>query len=358
MQGPIAIILVLGALIFFHELGHFLAARVLGIGVRTFSLGFGPKIFSFTRNHTRYQLSAIPLGGYVQLLGDNLDEELPEGFTKTESFAHRPPLHRMLVVAAGPVFNFILAWAIYSGIFMSTGLVELTPSIGGVQAESSAAVAGIEAGDMVTAVDGQPIAYWREMAEAIRTSEGRSLAFTVRRGDQSLELNVVPRLMERKNIFGETITTPMVGVSSSGDTVTIPLGTGMALVEGANQTWEVIELTMRGIGKLIERVVPLDTVGGPIMIAQMVNQQAQRGFLEVLFLTAIISVNLGLLNLFPIPVLDGGHILFLSLEMIFRRPVPEHWQALTTRIGIFLLIALMALATYNDIYRLFFNSAM
>lgn len=358
MQGPIAIILVLGALIFFHELGHFLAARALGIGVRTFSLGFGPKLFSFKRGQTSYQLSVIPLGGYVQLLGENTEDDLPEGFTREESFALRPPLHRMFVVAAGPIFNFILAWFIYSGIFMSTGLIELTPSIGGVQPESAAEIAGIEVGDVVTEVNGAPIQLWREMATAIQASEGEPLDFTLRRDDESLNVSVVPRMMERKNLFGEVISTPMVGVSSSGETVTLPLDYGDAFIEGGVQTWEIIELTMRGIGKLIERVVPLDTVGGPIMIAQMVNQQAKRGLLEVMFLTAIISINLGLLNLFPIPVLDGGHILFLTFEMIFRKPVPEKWQIITTRIGIILLISLMVLATYNDIYRLIAPQAM
>ncbi|GAB6175880.1 RIP metalloprotease RseP [Desulfobaculum senezii] len=358
MQGPIAIVLVLGALIFFHELGHFLAARFLGIGVRTFSLGFGPKLFSFMGGQTRYQLSAVPLGGYVQLLGENPDDELPEGFTPEQNFSQRPPLHRMCVVAAGPIFNFILAWVIYSSIFMSTGLIELKPAIGGIQPDSAAEVAGIQPGDEVLAVNGKSITFWSEMADAIQKSEGQTLDFTVQRGNATLELDVVPRVMERKNIFGETISTPMVGVSAAGETVTIPLGTGRAFVEGANQTWQVIELTMRGIGKLFERVVPLDTVGGPIMIAQMVNQQAKRGLMEVLFLTAIISVNLGLLNLFPIPVLDGGHILFLTFEMVFRKPVPEKWQIMTTRLGIILLISLMVLATYNDIYRLFAPSAM
>ncbi|SKA69192.1 RIP metalloprotease RseP [Desulfobaculum bizertense] len=355
MQGPIAIILVLGALIFFHELGHFLAARMLGIGVKTFSLGFGPKLLSYKKSQTRYQLSLIPLGGYVQLLGENTEDDLPEGFTREESFALRPPLHRMAVVAAGPIFNFILAWFIYSGIFMSHGMVELIPNIGGIQPESSAAVAGIQPGDTVTAVDGQPVRYWREMADAIAASEGKALDFEIQRGDETLNTNVTPRLMNRKNIFGETISTPMVGISASGKTIKIPLGVGSSLVQGGKQTWNITMLTLKGIGKLFQRVVPLDTVGGPIMIAQMVSQQAKEGLVNVLFLTAIISINLGLLNLFPIPVLDGGHLLFLSYEIVSRRPVSEQMQVITTRIGLFLLLGLMVLATYNDILRLFTN---
>lgn len=353
MQGTIAVILVLGALIFFHELGHFLVARLLGIGVKTFSLGFGPKLFGFTRGRTEYKLSTVPLGGYVSLVGEGGEEDLPEEFTEAESFALRPPLHRMLVVAAGPVFNFVLAWFILWGLFFAQGKMDLKPVVGLVQEGSAAQAAGILPDDSITAIDGEKVIFWREMTARIQESGGRTLTMTVERGDELLDIRVTPRLAERKNIFGETVATPMVGIGSRGDVVTMPLGFGESLVEGAVQTWNYIDLTLQALVKIVVRTVPLDTVGGPIMIAQMVSKGAQEGLASVLFLTAIISVNLGLINLFPIPVLDGGHILFCTLEMILRRPVSERVQVATTRMGILFLVLLMGLAIFNDLYRIF-----
>lgn len=353
MQGTIAVILVLGALIFFHELGHFIVARMLGIGVKAFSLGFGPKILGFRLGLTDYKLSLVPLGGYVSLLGEGGDEEdMPEGFTREESFALRPPLHRMLVVAAGPVFNFVLAWFILWGLFFAQGKMDLKPVVGTVQENSAAEAAGLETGDTITAIDGQDVIFWKEMTRLIQESDGNTLTFTVDRDGALMDVQITPRLSENTNLFGETVRTPMVGIGSRGDVVTMPMGFTDAMVEGARQTWDYITMTLQALMKIVVRAIPLDTVGGPIMIAQLVSDGAQQGLASVLFLTAVISVNLGLINLFPIPVLDGGHILFFGLEMIFRRPVPERWQIMTTRMGIIFLVMLMGLAIFNDIYRL------
>lgn len=354
MQGTIAVILVLGALIFFHELGHFIVARLLGVGVKAFSLGFGPKLIGFRMGLTDYKLSLIPLGGYVSLLGEGGDEEdLPPGFTREQSFALRPPLHRMLVVAAGPVFNFVLAWFILWGLFFAEGKMDLKPVVGTVQANSAAEVAGLQPGDTVTAIDGRSITFWKEMTAVIQKSEGRTLTFTVDRDGSLTDVAVTPRLAENTNIFGETVRTPMVGIGSRGDVISIPLGFGQSMIEGGRQTWDYIVVTLQALFKIVARTIPLDTVGGPIMIAQLVSDGARQGLASVLFLTAVISVNLGLINLFPIPVLDGGHILFCGLEMIFRRPVPERWQIVTTRLGIIFLVMLMGLAIFNDLYRIF-----
>ncbi len=356
MQGFFAVVLVLGGLIFFHELGHFLVARLLGIGVRTFSLGFGPKMFSFTRGRTRYQVSVVPLGGYVHLAGENPDEEPSSDFPESADFSRRPAWQRMLVVSAGPLFNFLLAWLIYWGLLWGYGKMELLPGVGEVMKEGPAATAGLEPGDMVTAVDDKAVSYWREMAEAIQESEGKTLTVTVQRAGQVLALKVTPELRVHKNLFGEEVKTPMIGVTSSGEYVILPLGGGSAMVDGVVQTWDVISLTFRGIVKLVQGAIPRSSVGGPIWIAQMVTEQARVGLANLLTLAAIISVNLGLINLLPIPVLDGGHILFFGLETIFRRPVPRRWQAITTRMGIAFLVALMALATFNDLQRIFWSS--
>ena len=351
MHSFLAVVLVLGVLIAFHEMGHFLMARVLGIGVKTFSVGFGPRLLGFRGKLTDYRLSIIPLGGFVSLVGESEEGEIPERFEERHSFMKRPAWQRMLVVLAGPLFNVVLAMLIYWGLFWAQGQYELLPVVGEVRAESPAQVAGMEAGDRILAIDGQDIRFWREMAALIESSEGRTLAMVVQRGGRELELNVTPKVDVRKNLFGEDIRTPLIGISSAGETMVIPLDGGSSFLAGARQTWDMVSLTAVGFWKIIQGIVPLDNVGGPIMIAQLVSEQAKRNISDLLFLTALISVNLGLLNLLPIPVLDGGHILFYGIEAVTRRPVNAKVREVTTRIGLTFLILLMLLAIYNDLQR-------
>jgi regulator of sigma E protease len=353
MQGAFAVILVLGALIFFHELGHFLEARLLRIGVKTFSLGFGPRLLAFDRGRTRYQLSLVPLGGYVQLVGESAEDDQPDGFTAAENFSLRPPLHRMLVVAAGPVFNFVLAWVVLFGIYATAGKTEMATTVGSVQAESAAEAAGILPGDRIVALDGAPVHFWNDMTERIGASQGRPMEVTLERDGATLVMEVTRAWPRGAPSSAKSSPRPCSAWGSAGELATLPMHAGSALIEGARDTWGYIVLTFNALVKIVERVIPLETVGGPIMNAQLVSQGAEQGIVSVLLLTAIISVNLGLINLFPIPVLDGGHILFFALEMVFRRPVPERWQVMTTRLGIVFLVALMGLAIFNDILRLF-----
>ncbi|MFP4033996.1 MAG: RIP metalloprotease RseP [Desulfovermiculus sp.] len=352
MINAIAILLVIGALIFFHELGHFLVAKVFKIGVKTFSLGFGPKVIGFQGGQTAYRLSAIPLGGYVQLVGESPEADLPEGFHSRDSFALRPPWQRMLVVAAGPVFNFLLAVLLYFLIFFFAGQQALLPVVGEIQEDTPAAEAGLQPGDRIVSVNGESIEYWSDLADIIQNNQGETLQLQVEREETLRRLNVVPDIQTTKNIFGEKIEVPRIGIVAAKETVHIPMGLWESARAGTVQTWMVIKLTVQGIIKIIERIVPLETIGGPIMIAQLVSEQTEQGLIDVLALTALISVNLGLLNLLPIPVLDGGHLIFYALETVAGRPLDPKWQALATRIGLSLLIALMALAVYNDIYRI------
>jgi regulator of sigma E protease len=353
IQSVLSVVLVLGGLIFFHELGHFLVARFLGMGVKTFSLGFGPKLWSLTRNRVEYRLSAVPLGGYVNLVGESPDAELPEGFTEAESFSLRAPWQRILVVAAGPVANFVLAFLIYFALFLAQGRTEVLPVVGELTDPGPAKSAGMLPGDEVAAVDGAAVHTWTDLVAVVSASEGKTLTFTVRRGDGKLDIPVTPQVRTRKNLFGEEIRVPMIGVVAAGKTVTVDLGGGSAAVEAARQTWAVVSLTVQGIVKLIERVIPADTVGGPIMIARMVSEQAKAGLTAILSLAALLSVNLGLMNLLPVPVLDGGHIVFFSLEAITRRPPSDRVRAGATRVGLAFILLLMGLATYNDLTGLF-----
>ncbi|MFP4167318.1 MAG: RIP metalloprotease RseP [Desulfonatronovibrionaceae bacterium] len=353
MYSVVAVILVLGLLIFFHELGHFLAARVLKIGVSTFSLGFGPRIFGFGSGRTDYRVAAVPLGGYVQLVGESVDAELPEGFTEKDSFSLRPVWQRIMVVGAGPAFNFLLAFLIYWGVFLAQGQMHLMPQVGEVDPDLPAHEAGLKSGDVVTAVNGHKIEYWEDLATRIKDSEGSRLVLTVQREGDIRRIKVIPEMIERKNIFGETKEVPQIGVAASGETVYSSLTPAGSLVAAGQQTWRLTVLTVKGIVKLIERVIPLDNIGGPIMIAQVVSQQAEEGLVNLLGITALISINLGLLNLLPIPVLDGGHIVFFAIEGILRRPLDERLQAAATKIGLALLVALMGLAIFNDLWRSF-----
>jgi len=280
------------------------------------------------------------------------EEDVPDQFTPEEKFSGRPPWQRTLVVAAGPVFNFILAWFIFWGLFWSGGQLELVAEIGEVAENSPAYEAGLTPGDRVIEVDGRKITYWDDMVLFIQQSQGDPLDFLVQRNSDVLGVTVTPEMATRENIFGEEIVTPQVGVVASGETVSIELGFFSAAGEGAAQTWMLMKLTVQGIIKLIERIIPLDNIGGPIMIAQLVSEQTQEGLVNLLALTALISINLGLINLLPIPVLDGGHIVFNTVEMITGKPLNDRMKQIATRIGIAFILTLMAFAIINDVLRI------
>ncbi len=349
----ITVLLVLGGLIFFHELGHYLMARAFGMGVSTFSLGFGPKLWSRTIGKTEYCLSAVPLGGYCALVGEESGEDLPQGFTRDEYFSDRPAWQRLLVVLAGPIANILLAWILCIGLAYGYGQAQLIPSIGTVQENSPAAAAGLKSGDIILSVDGQDIDDWVVMAKAINDSAGKPMQLSVDRAGTIQNFTLTAKSATRKTIFGEDQETWVIGVKASGETAHIDIGFFDSIGAGAERTWTMLELTWTGFVKLFQRVVPLDQVGGPIMIVQIVGQQASEGLANVLSIAALISINLGILNLLPIPMLDGGHIVFFLLEMVFRRPLPARVREISGQVGFFLLIGLMVLATFNDIMRLF-----
>lgn len=368
----IAVVVVLGGLIFFHELGHFAVARGLGMGVSTFSLGFGPKILKYRKGKTEYALSLVPLGGYVALVGESDPKDIPEGFTEAESFALRPAWQRLLVVAAGPAANIILAWLLCWALALGWGTPILLPQVGAVVQNGPADKAGIQPGDTIVSINGVAVANWQVMADAISQSDGKTLEVTLSRPDMApqadaqtkddevaqpeqgmiISVELTPERSIRKTIFGEEESAWLIGIRNSGAVRLERHGFAGAAVAGAGQTADMVSLTWQSFVKLAERVVPLDQVGGPIMIMQMVGKQAHEGLAGLLALAALISINLGILNLLPIPVLDGGQIVFCLWEMIFRRPPNPRFQDYAMRAGIALLVALMLLATYNDLWRI------
>ncbi len=366
-QGILAVLLVLGGLIFFHELGHFAVARLFGIGVRTFSLGFGTRLCAKRIGKTEYRLSLVPLGGYVSLVGESGEDEDPEvleedarnqiSFSDEESFARRPAWQRLLVVLAGPMANFVLAFFLYWGVALFAGQSFLLPNIGQVVPDSPAQQADIRTGDRIVRIDGKPVSEWIDVAEGISAGDGKAVTIMLER-DEGEEILVFTRVVKpeaktRTNIFGEEKPAWIIGISASSEYGWRKLGPVDALVTGARQTWDMFAFTLESFKKLFQRVVPLNQVGGPIMIAQMVGQQAEHGVVGVLLLAALISVNLGILNLLPVPVLDGGHIVFFLIEMVRGRPVTENVREVATRVGMGLLLALMLFATWNDLVRVF-----
>lgn len=349
--SAIAIILALGGLIFFHELGHFSVARIFRMGVKAFSLGFGPKLFGFTYGKTDYKLSLIPLGGYVALAGETGEEEDVEDFNDEELFSNRPAWQRMLVVAAGPFFNFLLAFLIYWFIGLAQGQGVILPTVGGVMQDSPAAAAGFQLDDHVLSIDGKPIESWGDMVMTIREKGEKDLEFVIERDNEQLTLHVTPKVNTVKNLFGEEVTAPLVGITQGNKVEYHPVE-GIGAWVALQHTWAMSKVVVKGFVSIIERLIPVESIGGPIMLAQMVSSSAQSGIFDLLSMVAIISINLAIINLLPIPVLDGGHILFFAIETVTRRPLNEKWKAISMRIGIMLLLMLMALAIFNDFRRL------
>lgn len=432
----------LGVLVFVHELGHFLLAKMIGVKVLKFSLGFGPKLIGRKFGETEYLLSAVPLGGYVKMLGEEPGEELDES-ERTRAYNYQPVWKRFAIVFSGPLFNLFFAAFVFVLIFLSGVPVPL-PDIGNVQENSPAAKAGLLTGDRVRQINGKTVDSWHDISETLNKSSGQTLAFKVIRNDRVVEVPINPEKKVDKNIFGEdkevwhigieplllpevgevmkgsraekaglkrgdrvievegtvlktwqnmttlihaspekplrvriqrdeqfmdmTITpkkesykTPegeekaigLIGIKPAGNNFIKKYGLSESVSLGLKRTWDISELTVLSMVKLIQRIIPSSTIGGPIMIFQMAGEQASQGALNFFTFMAVISINLGILNLLPIPILDGGHILFLGIEAVRRRPLSENVVMIAQKAGLVFLLTLMALAFYNDIVRLF-----
>jgi regulator of sigma E protease len=447
----LSFIIVLGVLIFFHEFGHFIVARLFGVGVEKFSLGFGPRLIGKKVGITDYRISAIPLGGYVKMVGEEPDADIkPEDIEL--SFTHKHVAKRMLIVAAGPVFNILLAILIFFVFFSITGIEDIKPTIRQVQTGSAAQKAGLQVddlivsindkditawydldeaitesqgkplalgvarngslvmikvtpelkqgmdllgdsisyydigisafpelkaivgdvnagfpaekaglktGDQIVSINGIPIENWRQMQSIISSSGGVELSLFVKRDDEILKVGLTPQQVETKNHLGEVEKRYLIGISTQptaipqADRVTKRLHPIKASVESVKRTYSVCVLMVRSVVKMIDGSIPKENLGGPIMIAKMAGDQARQGIDKLVQFIAFISINLAIINLLPIPVLDGGHLLFFSIEAIKRRPVSVKVREVAQQVGLFILIMLMILVFYNDITRFF-----
>ena len=345
-----AAVIGLGLLIVFHEFGHFLLAKLSGVGVLTFSVGFGPKLWVIKRGETEYALSAFPLGGYVKMVGEDPDEKVsPEEVEK--SFAHKSLFKRSAIVAAGPLFNLFLAVLLLMVVFTFYGVPVMSTNVSGVEKGSPAEVAGIQKGDRIIEIDGVRINEWDELSNKIKGSGGKTLDLHVRRGEETLKITVQPTQKEGKTIFGERKDDWIIGIGSQ---VTMEKGKpGLSVVRAFYQTYEYCKITLLAFYKMILGDVSPRNIGGPILIAQMAGQQAQEGLGSFLAFLAVLSINLGVLNLLPVPVLDGGHLLFFLVEAVIRKPVAIKYREMAQQVGICLLALLMVYAFYNDIVRFF-----
>ncbi len=353
---------VLTVVVFFHELGHFWVARRAGVKIIAFSIGFGPEIAGFNDRHgTRWRLAAIPLGGFVKFHGDDNAASAPDRdavarMTPEEregSFFHKSVGARAAIVAAGPIANFLLAIVIFAGLFMTVGRQVMTPVVDAVQAGSAAERAGFQPHDLILSIDGTPIESFSDMQRIVSASAGQELHVTVRReGEGEVALTAVPDRREIKDSFGNVHNIGILGISRSaenGGAVTQTYGPVTAVGMAVKEVWFVVDRTFSYLGGVVTGRESPDQLGGPIRIAQVSGQVATFGFGALLQLAAVLSVSIGLLNLFPIPLLDGGHLAFYAVEALRGRPLSERAQEVGFRIGLALVLMLMLFATFNDI---------
>jgi regulator of sigma E protease len=357
-------VFVLSLVVFFHEFGHFIVARWCGVRVLAFSIGFGPELAGFYDRHgTRWKIAAIPLGGYVRFFGDENAASVPDrtqlanmnASEQAQSFIFQSLPKRAAIVVAGPLANFVLAIIIFAGILMFYGMQTMSARVDEVQAGSPAATAGFQPGDLVVAIDGQKISDFADMQRIVADSAGDTLHVTVERKGADVVLTATPVLRTEKDIFGNVHRIGLLGIRRSpapGDVKYQKVSPPQAVWMGLQETWFVVDKTLTYIGRVVIGREPANELGGPIRIAQMSGEVASISFVALVHLAGVLSVSIGLLNLFPIPLLDGGHLLFYSIEGMRGRPLSEQAQEVGFRIGFAIVIMLMIFATFNDIVHL------
>lgn len=357
-------VFVLSLVVFVHEMGHFLVARWFGVAVEQFSIGFGREIIGWTdANGTRWKIGWLPLGGYVKFLGDEgvASTPDPEAASKlppelrARCFQFKPLHARAAVVAAGPIANFLLAIVIFAFMYSAVGQVVVPPRVDAVTPGSAAEAAGFQPGDLVVAIDGEPISSFTEMQRIVSTSPGRPLEVVVERDGRQVVLTVVPELREITDPFGNVQRVGMIGLSrrtDPSDVRVVRYDPATAVWKGVEETAFIVTTTLGYLRDIILGRQDADQLGGPLRIAQVSGQVATLGFTALLNLAAILSVSIGLLNLFPVPLLDGGHLMFYAVEAVRGRPLGERAQEIAFRLGLAAVMTLMLFATWNDLVHL------
>ncbi|MCX7378312.1 MAG: RIP metalloprotease RseP [Alphaproteobacteria bacterium] len=352
IDSILAFLVVLGVLVFIHELGHYLAARMVGVHVETFSIGFGRAIASWTDRHgTVWKLAWLPLGGYVKLHGQERPEDVTSDvqalWQEGRTFHEKQVAARAFVVAAGPLANFLLAAVLFAGLYATLGKpvaperTDPVAVIGEVVANSAAAKAGLKVGDRILSIEGKPIERFSELQATISAAPGQTLALRVLRGNSEISATATVEARGATGILGVR--------SAAPPPVFEPVGLGASLVGGVERTWDVSAQTLAGLWQMITAQRGTEELGGPLRIAQLSGQVAQLGVASLVSFIAVLSVNLALINLFPIPILDGGHLLFYLAEAIRGKPLPPRAQEYGMRAGLAVILALFVFATWNDL---------
>jgi regulator of sigma E protease len=347
----ISTVIVLGIIVFVHELGHFLSMKRLGVGVNKFSLGFGPKLIGKKIGEAEYQIAVFPLGGFVKPVGEDPREEVKEE-DRARSLSTQPIWKRGVIFSAGSLFNLLLAAVLFSAVNLF-GIPYFPPKIGEVSPGLPAEKAGLRKGDLVLSIDDVRVTKWDDLSKIIHGSKGKELLMKVKRDGEIFEITVTPQLSKVKNLFGEEVQTVMIGITPTEEILVEKVNPFVAFGMGFAQTWSGIKLTVVSVVKLIQRVVPAKTIGGPILIAQLAGEQAKRGLVSFGLFIAILSINIGIINFFPIPILDGGHLFFLGLEAVLRKPLSIRKMEIAQQVGLIFILLLMLFAFYNDLLRVF-----
>lgn len=355
-QYGIVFLLVLTIVVFVHEFGHFLVARWCGVTVKAFSIGFGPEIYGFYDRHgTRWRFAWIPLGGYVKFI----DDENPTSFggnkrlsEREGAFQSKPVGVRAAVVAAGPIANFILATVLYASLNATVGLHILPPLVDAVVPNSPAAKGGFQAGDMIVAINGNKIERFEDLQRIVGSSAGEELAFSVDRNGQNLVLKATPSVDEQRDAMGRTFRRGLIGIQRAiaPDKVrTVRVSLPEAVMLGFGETYGNITQTLSAVRDILTGRQSGEQMGGPIMMAEVTAKVAELGWEPMLRWIAFISANIGFLNLWPIPLLDGGHLMFYAFEAVRRKPASERLQQMSIQVGLALLVMLMVFVNFNDI---------
>ncbi|MDO8603691.1 MAG: RIP metalloprotease RseP [Candidatus Omnitrophota bacterium] len=348
MLSLISFIVVLSILVIVHEFGHFIVAKKMGVRVEKFSIGFGQEIIGITRQETRYSISLIPLGGYVKLSGETGSEGV-----KGEKWEYlsRTVGEKMRIIFAGPLLNYILAFVIFSFVFMA-GNPTLTPTIGKIMPGYPAETSGLKPGDKILDINGNKVAYWEDVTNIVHTSKNQEMNLAVERDGQKISIVVMPRSQETDTIFGSRKSISIIGIAPSGEVIYVKYGFFKAIYMGAEKLWTLTYITCRALWASVTGAMPIkESMTGPIGIFYITGQAAKLGLVYLLQLMGVLSASLAIFNLLPVPVLDGGHILFLAIEKIRRKPVSIKMQENVTQVGMSLLIVLMLFVFYNDFMR-------
>jgi len=348
-MGILVALLVLSVLIFFHELGHFTAARFFGVQVDVFSIGFGKKLFSRTIGKTEWSISAIPLGGYVKMKGQD-DSDPTNVSYDDDSYNTKKPWQRIIILLAGPFANFLMAFFLYLAISYM-GVPKLLTYVDKVTKDAPAYQAGLQKEDKILQINGHNIKYWEEVGKMINASQGE-ITMIIERNKQLMTLQLKPKVIDDQNIFGEKITRRIIGITPLPKQTTVHYGFTDGFTYAWDETIKASTLIFQSVQKLITGVVSTDKLGGIITIVDVTAEASSAGILALFFFTALISVNLGVLNLLPIPALDGGHIMFNLYEILRGKAPSDSAMYYITLVGWAMLLSLMMLGLYNDVNRL------